>query len=110
MIRQYRVIHFIKKANSTSDNGLNSPLSVGNFILVCTPSGAECTPSGAECTPSGAECTPSGAEGWAWSSRLGFARRTVSAEVKFYIFTAFMALITTAGVPCPGKEVSPITA
>jgi hypothetical protein len=103
MIRQYRVIHFIKKANSTSDNGLNSPLSVGNFILVCTPSGAECTPSGAE-------CTPSGAEGWAWSSRLGFARRTVSAEVKFYIFTAFMALITTAGVPCPGKEVSPITA
>jgi hypothetical protein len=96
MIRQYRVIHFIKKANSTSDNGLNSPLSVGNFILVCTPSGAE--------------CTPSGAEGWAWSSRLGFARRTVSAEVKFYIFTAFMALITTAGVPCPGKEVSPITA
>ena len=94
MIRQYRVIHFIKKANSTSDNGLNSPLSVGNFILVCTPSGAE--------------CTPSGAEGWAWSSRLGFARRTVSAEVKFYIFTAFMALITTAGVPCPGKDVSPI--
>gem|GEM_PF-906228 len=32
------------------------------------------------------------------------------AEQTFYIFTAFMALMTTAGVPCPGKEVSPISA
>lgn len=27
-----------------------------------------------------------------------------------YCLTAFIALITTAGVPCPGKEVSPIIA